>query len=70
MDTTRKPQSVDEIPGSARAVWGGWLWIAPGEREQPWTKRATRDECEAVTLEACQRLGIAGALELDEDEGR
>lgn len=62
------PQSIDEIPGTAMEVWGGWVWVTGTSIEHPWTKRRTREECEAATLEVCQRLGIALALDLDPEE--
>lgn len=57
--------NIDEVPGYAYAVWGGYVWMTDGGVEHRWSKRATREECEAVVLEACQRLGVEEALSAD-----
>lgn len=59
---------LDKIPGDARQVYGGWIWVTPGEIEHGWTKRRTADGCEAAVLEACDRLGVNVALEIDEED--
>lgn len=62
---TVKTIHFDDIPGGPQQVWGGWIWCRPGGIEYPWTKRADRRDCEAVVLEACYRLGINNALDID-----
>lgn len=63
--SSSKVTTVDEIPGCASHVWGGYVWMTDGGVEHRWSKRATREECEAVVLEACQRLGVEAALSAD-----
>lgn len=60
--STSQVTTVDEIPGYASAVWGGYVWMTDGGVEHRWSKRETQEECEAVVLEACQRLGVEAAL--------
>lgn len=54
--------TLEKIPGYASNVWGGFIWIDGDGNEQPWSKRATKDECEAVVLDVCQRRGIEAAF--------
>lgn len=54
--------TIDQIPGYAAQVWNGWIWIT-GATEHKWSKAETQDACEKIVIEACQRLGIDGALE-------
>lgn len=54
---------LDDVPGYAAQVYGGWVWMT-GTTEHRWTKAATREACEAATLEGCKRLGIKSALDL------
>lgn len=55
------PSTIDQIPGSARSVWGGFVWVVDGA-EQRWSKRETREACEDVVLKACQYHGIDAAF--------
>ena len=55
--------TLENIPGYASNVWGGFVWIDENGNEQRWSKRATQEECEAVVLETCARLGIEAAFE-------
>lgn len=64
---TTKPLSLAEVPGTALEVWRGWVWVTGLSREHAWTLRRTREECEAVTLEVCQRLGVALAFDFDQE---
>lgn len=54
--------SIEQIPGHASNVWGGFVWIDGDGNEQRWSKRATQDECEAAVMETCTRLGIEEAF--------
>lgn len=60
---TGKNFTLDEIPGSAFEVWGGWVWITDSEHR--WTKSRTREECEELVLFGCRRFGIDHALAPD-----
>lgn len=59
---------IDEIvlgyPGAARQVWGGWVWVTPGETEQRWSKAATQAACHAKVVDVVERLGVAAAFDL------
>lgn len=54
--------TLEDVPGYASAVWGGFVWIDGDGEEQRWSKRASQGECEAVVLEVCNRLGIEEAF--------
>ncbi len=62
--TTRKENdmkheiSVDDIPGTVRQVWGGWVWVLPGEYELAWTKRRSEESCTTVVLDYVRREGV------------
>ena len=58
MKSSKGILSIEDVPGYAAIVWGGYLWINSAGNEQFWTKRPTKEQCESVTLEACQRLGL------------
>lgn len=55
--------SAEEITGYASSVWGGYVWIDGNGNEQHWSKRATKEECEAVVVETCNRLGVEAAFD-------
>ena len=59
--------ALEEVPGRAREVWGGWIWVV-GSNEQRWSKRPTRAECEQVVAEVVERLGVEDAFDLFVDE--
>lgn len=59
---------IEQIPGHAQPIWGGYVWMTEGGVEHRWSKRPTRVQCEAIVREVCERDGIAQALELDESE--
>lgn len=46
------------IPGEARQVYAGWVWVMPGEVELHWSKRRTEDACRATVREVVERLGV------------
>lgn len=52
---------IEDVPGYAQNVWGGFVWSVDGE-EQRWSKRATQEECERVVLETVNRLGVEEAF--------
>lgn len=54
-------QEKTPIPGAAYQVWADWVWIVDG-RELAFTKRPSQSECEAVMVDACQRLGLEAVL--------
>lgn len=54
--------TIEQIPGYASAVWGGFVWIDADGNEQRWSKRETQAECEATVLEVCERCGIEAAF--------
>ncbi len=57
--------TLDQIPGCASLVSGGWVWMTGLSTEHSWSKRRDRAACEVAVLEACQRLGIEAALDTD-----
>lgn len=59
--------AVFEYPGCAREVWGGYVWIVGGN-EQRWSKRATYSECITTVWEVVNRLGVAEAFDLCDEE--
>ncbi len=50
-------EAVDAIPGCAMQVYAGWVWMI-GSDELSWTKRSTREACEAEVLEFVRRRGV------------
>ena len=56
---------LDDVPGYASQVWAGWVWMT-GSDEHAWSKRPTREQCEQVVRDAVERLGVEGALGVDE----
>lgn len=57
-----KTTTLDQIPGYASNVWGGYVWIDGNGNEQRWSKRATQSDCESVVLETCNRIGTESAF--------
>lgn len=59
---TNTINSINDVPGYAANVWGGFIWIDGDGQEQRWSKRATKEQCESTVLEACNRLGVEAAF--------
>ena len=57
-----KINTIDDVPGYASNVWGGFVWIDGDGNEQRWSKRASREECEATVLSTVERLGVEEAF--------
>jgi hypothetical protein len=55
------------IPGHARQVSYGWIWCRHGGHENPWSRGATREDCEHAVLLAVERMGVNDALDIDQD---
>lgn len=62
--------AVMGYPGSARQVYGGWIWMLPGGEEQAWSKAATRAACHEKVYEVVEYRGIADAFDLSPAENR
>jgi hypothetical protein len=56
------------IPGHARQVYHGWIWVTPGEVEHSWARGVDREACEHAVLLAVERLGVDNALDLEPAE--
>jgi hypothetical protein len=61
-----KTLDIDDIPGNAEQVWGGWIWTRRSGREYPWSRGRTREACERKVLEVVHRIGIDAALNEEE----
>jgi hypothetical protein len=59
---TIKIESIDEVPGYAAQVWGGWVWIDGRGFEQRWSKETTREKCEDTVLNVVRRIGVEAAF--------
>jgi hypothetical protein len=55
------------IPGHARQVSYGWIWCRRGGHENPWSRGATREDCEHAVLLAVERMGVDNALDINQD---
>jgi hypothetical protein len=55
------------IPGHAQQVYNGWIWCRWGGHEYPWSRGATREDCEHAVLLAVERMGVNDALDIDQD---
>jgi len=55
------------IPGHAQQVYNGWIWGRwRGGHEYPWSRGATREQCEHTVLLVVEREGVEDALEIDD----
>jgi hypothetical protein len=55
------------IPGHARQVYHGWIWVTPGEVEHSWARGVDREQCEHAVLLAVERMGVNDALDINQD---
>jgi hypothetical protein len=57
-----KECDLSAIPGHARQVYNGWIWVTPGEVEHAWSRGRTREECENEVIKVTESIGVEGAF--------